>query len=92
MKKINQEQFNKLTELKPFCDSFTTTLQKIKETPLTNEILQETIEKMNSFKNKENLKKLLREFLETIEKNNIKEVLFFDNPLKEKDWKAIFMI
>jgi hypothetical protein len=57
----------------------------INTTPLTEEILIEAMEKIERFKKKENMQKLLREFLEAIEKNNIKEVLFFNAPYKEKD-------
>lgn len=60
-------------------------------TPLTGEILLEAMEKIKWFKEKEDMQKLLREFLEVIEKNDIKEILFFEQSkyLKKKG-QAIF--
>ena len=84
MKEINIEEFNKVTS--QFSNPFNaTTTNPVTETPLTNEILQEALNAIESFKKKEDMQKLLREFLEAIEKNNIKEVLFFNAPYKEKD-------
>lgn len=69
----------------------TATTNKIDtNTPLTEEILLEAMEKIEWFKKKEYMQKLLREFLEAIEKNDIKEILFFESKYLKKKGQAIF--
>jgi uncharacterized protein YaaW (UPF0174 family) len=69
----------------------TTTANKQVNTPLTEEILTEAMEKIEWFKKKEDMQKLLRKFLEAIEKNDIKEILFFEQwEFLKKKGQAIF--
>ena len=68
-----------------------TATNKITNTPITEEILLEAMEKIERFQKKENMQKLLREFLEAIEKNDIKEILFFEqSKILKKKGQAIF--
>lgn len=93
MKEINLEEYNKLLSFKPSIYQTTATYtNNIDTTPLTEEILLEALEKIENFKRKEEMQKLFRNFLEWVEKHKIKEIMFFDNPVKDKDWIAIFMI
>lgn len=69
----------------------TATINKQVDTPITEEILLEAMEKIKWFDKKEDMQKLLREFLEAIEKNDIKEILFFEqSKFLKKKGQAIF--
>jgi len=65
-------------------DTVATYSNKIDTTPITEEILLE----MSSVLQKESMKKLVKEVLEVIEKNNITELLVYNSWMLEK-WKMI---
>lgn len=86
MRELNQKEFSEIMKQFNFWWLNTsTTTNDITTTPLTEKILLECYDIIKE----ESMRKLLREILEMIEKNNIKEILFFRNEFLNLQWKAI---
>ena len=92
MRKINRDEYDKLLKFTPSVLRQAEAKQNSINHPITEEILLEALEKIENLKRNEEMQKLLRTFLKKIEENNIKEIVFFNDEFKRKDWVAIFII